>query len=136
MIPQPSSVSSSNVTPLYTEKTAEIDSVVSAGAEFEGNIVANKGVCIEGRLRGNITIKNQEGGVVVIAPGGHVTGNIVAPLVVLKEGGVLKGNINASKAVEIHGVFEGDLEYGGKICVGETAEICGTFMSSKRKPQA
>ncbi len=125
-----------NVQLIHPAGDAKIDSVVSSGAEFEGNIVANKGVRIDGRLKGNISIKNQEGGIVVIAAGGHVTGNITAPFVILEEGGTLKGNIESTTAVEINGAFEGDLMYGGKISVGETADLCGTFMSSKRKPPA
>ena len=125
-----------NIHALRPVSDAQIDSVVSSGAEFEGNIVANKGVRIDGKIKGNITIKNQDGGIVVIESGGQVTGNIVAPFVILEEGGTLKGNIESAKSVEINGIFEGDLMYGGKISVGENAEICGTFMSSKRKPAA
>jgi len=122
-----------NVHQLHVDSEAKIDSVVSSGAEFEGNIVANKGVRIDGKLKGNITIKNQEGGIVVIPSGGQVFGNIVAPLVIIEEGGLLHGNINAACAVELNGTFVGDLVYGGKILVGANADICGMLMNSARK---
>lgn len=126
----------SNIQLLHPVSEAKVDSVISSGAEFEGNIIANKGVRIEGKLKGNVTIKNQEGGIVIVAAGGYLTGNITAPLVVVEEGGTVKGNIESAKAVDIQGALEGDLVYGGKISVGDNAEICGAFMSSKRKPSA
>lgn len=124
---------SPKVVPLRNDEAAQIDSIISAGAEFEGDILANKGIRIDGHLRGNITLKNQEGGIVVVAAGGQVTGNITAPNVVLETGGTIKGNIIAVKAVDLNGVLEGDLEYSGKISVGGEAEICGMIMTSKRK---
>jgi cytoskeletal protein CcmA (bactofilin family) len=84
------------------------ESVIAANITIEGKIEGSGNVRIAGRFKGDVRID----GNFSIDPGAHLTGQVVAGIVVV--GGELQGNIESAKRVDVleGGVIVGDVKAG------------------------
>jgi cytoskeletal protein CcmA (bactofilin family) len=83
-------------------------------ADSEGIVVIGKGTKITGQISDCAKLEIQ----------GTVEGTIVADALVVREGGVVKGDVRASHA-EIHGLFEGQLAVRDVLDVRGTGHVQG-----------
>ena len=84
------------------------ESVIAANLTIEGKIEGSGNVRIAGRFKGDVRID----GNFTIEPGAHLTGQVLAGIVVV--GGELQGNIESAKRVDVQegGVIVGDVKAG------------------------
>jgi cytoskeletal protein CcmA (bactofilin family) len=84
------------------------DSVIAANLTIEGKIEGSGNVRMAGRFKGDVRID----GNFTIEPGAHLTGQVLAGIVVV--GGELQGNIESAKRVDVleGGVIVGDVKAG------------------------
>ncbi len=84
------------------------DSVIAANLTIEGKIEGSGNVRMAGRFKGDVRID----GNFTIEPGAHLTGQVLAGIVVV--GGELQGNIESAKRVDVQegGVIVGDVKAG------------------------
>jgi cytoskeletal protein CcmA (bactofilin family) len=84
------------------------ESVIAANLTIEGKIEGSGNVRMAGRFKGDVRID----GNFSIEPGAHLTGQVLAGIVVV--GGELQGNIESAKRVDVQegGVIVGDVKAG------------------------
>jgi cytoskeletal protein CcmA (bactofilin family) len=84
------------------------ESVIAANLSIEGKIEGTGNVKMAGRFKGDVRIDGNFN----IEPGAHVTGQVLAGIVVV--GGELQGNIESAKRVDVleGGVIVGDVKAG------------------------
>lgn len=84
------------------------ESVIAANLSIEGKIEGTGNVKMAGRFKGDVRID----GNFSIEPGAHLTGQVLAGIVVV--GGELQGNIESAKRVDVleGGVIVGDVKAG------------------------
>jgi cytoskeletal protein CcmA (bactofilin family) len=84
------------------------ESVIAANLSIEGKIEGTGNVKIAGRFKGDVRID----GNFSIEPGAHLTGQVLAAIVVV--GGELQGNIEAARRVDVleGGIIVGDVKAG------------------------
>ena len=84
------------------------DSMIAANITIEGKIEGSGNVLIAGRFKGDVRIDGNFN----IEPGAHLTGQVLAGVVVV--GGELQGNIESAKRVDVldGGVIVGDVKAG------------------------
>ncbi len=84
------------------------ESVIAANLSIEGKIEGSGNVRMAGRFKGDVRID----GNFSIDPGAHLTGQVLAAVVVV--GGELQGNIENAKRVDVleGGVIVGDVKAG------------------------
>jgi len=84
------------------------ESVIAANLSIEGKIEGTGNVRIAGRFKGDVRIDGNFN----IEPGAHLTGQVLAAIVVV--GGELQGNIESAKRVDVleGGVIVGDVKAG------------------------
>jgi cytoskeletal protein CcmA (bactofilin family) len=84
------------------------ESVIAANLTIEGKIEGSGNVRMAGRFKGDVRID----GNFSIEPGAHLTGQVLAAVVVV--GGELQGNIESAKRVDVleGGVIVGDVKAG------------------------
>jgi len=84
------------------------ESVIAANLSIEGKIEGTGNVKLAGRFKGDVRID----GNFSIEPGAHLTGQVLAGIVVV--GGELQGNIESAKRVDVQegGVIVGDVKAG------------------------
>ena len=82
------------------------ESVIAANLTIEGKIEGSGNVRIAGRFKGDVRIDGNFN----IEPGAHLTGQVLAGIVVV--GGELQGNIDAAKQLDVlsTGVIVGDVK--------------------------
>src|SRR6202140_5323078 len=82
------------------------ESVIAANLTIEGKIEGSGNVRMAGRFKGDVRID----GNFSIEPGAHLTGQVLAGIVVV--GGELQGNIESAKRVDVQegGVIVGDVK--------------------------
>ena len=85
--------------------------LIATGATIEGNVHFSGTLELEGAVNGAIHGSQEGHSVVRILPGGHVHGDVHAPIVVVN--GVVSGNVYSSEHVELaaRAVIRGDVEY-------------------------
>src|ERR1700722_13450033 len=83
-------------------------SVIAANLTIEGKIEGSGNVRIAGRFKGDVRIDGNFN----IEPGAHLTGQVLAGIVVV--GGELQGNIESAKRVDVQegGIIVGDVKAG------------------------
>ena len=83
-----------------------LDTLIGSKTIFEGVLMSNESICIEGTVKGKIECR----GSVVVGQGGKVKADIVAENVLV--GGRVNGNITAENKLEITstGRVKGDIE--------------------------
>lgn len=72
-----------------------VNTILGAGTEFTGDLVAKDTARVDGTIRGNI----QSEGMIIIGTTGHVEGNIFAQEVSVA--GMIKGDIHAKSRLEV-----------------------------------
>lgn len=84
------------------------ESIIAANLSIEGKIEGSGNVRIAGRFKGDVRIDGNFN----IEPGAHLTGQVLAAIVVV--GGELQGNIESAKRVDVleSGVIVGDVKAG------------------------
>jgi len=84
------------------------ESVIAANLTIEGKIEGSGNVRMAGRFKGDVRIDGNFN----IDPGAHLTGQVLAHVVVV--GGELQGNIESAKRVDVleGGVIVGDVKAG------------------------
>jgi cytoskeletal protein CcmA (bactofilin family) len=84
------------------------ESVIAANLTIEGKIEGSGNVRIAGRFKGDVRIDGNFN----IEPGAHLTGQVLAGIVVV--GGELQGNIESAKRVDVQegGIIVGDVKAG------------------------
>jgi len=84
------------------------ESVIAANLTIEGKIEGAGNVRMAGRFKGDVRID----GNFSIEPGAHLTGQVLAGIVVV--GGELQGNIESAKRVDVQegGIIVGDVKAG------------------------
>ena len=84
------------------------ESVIAANLTIEGKIEGSGNVRMAGRFKGDVRIDGNFN----IEPGAHLTGQVLAAIVVV--GGELQGNIESAKRVDVleGGVIVGDVKAG------------------------
>jgi cytoskeletal protein CcmA (bactofilin family) len=84
------------------------DSIIAANLSIEGKIEGTGNVRIAGRFKGDVRIDGNFN----IEPGAHLTGQVLAGIVVV--GGELQGNIESAKRVDVleGGIIVGDVKAG------------------------
>ena len=100
---------------LKRDKTPNnLDTVIGSKTAFEGVLVSNESVCIEGSVKGRVECR----GSIVVGQGGKVKADIIAESAVI--GGQVTGNIRVKKKLEItsSGRVMGDIETSSLI-IGE-----------------
>ena len=104
------------------EKSLSLDTLIGANTVFEGSILSERSVCVEGSIRGRIEAKGE----VVVGRQGKVEADIYADSVMV--GGQIIGNINARSRLEITatGRVTGDIE-ATRITVAEGGIVDGSF---------
>jgi cytoskeletal protein CcmA (bactofilin family) len=89
-----------------SKATDNLDTLIGNKTIFEGILISNESITIEGTVKGKIECK----GSVVVGQGGKVKAEIVAGNVLV--GGRVNGNITAKDKLEITstGIVKGDIE--------------------------
>ena len=84
------------------------ESVIAANLTIEGKIEGSGNVRMAGRFKGDVRIDGNFN----IEPGAHLTGQVLAGIVVV--GGELQGNIESAKRVDVQegGIIVGDVKAG------------------------
>jgi cytoskeletal protein CcmA (bactofilin family) len=90
---------------MSSEKIGSVDTILGAGSDFKGQIIAKGTIRIDGRVEGNVS--SEEG--IIIGEKGTVKGNVSAKTVLIT--GKVNGNVNAAKRLEIMpvGQLQGDI---------------------------
>jgi cytoskeletal protein CcmA (bactofilin family) len=94
--------------------------ITSVAGETEGIVVIGRGTKISGQIADCAKLEIQ----------GTVEGTIVADSIVVREGGVVKGEVRAVHA-EIHGLFEGQLVVQDTLDVRGTGHVEGDLSYGK-----
>lgn len=83
-----------------------VDTIIGCKTIFEGTILSNEGICIEGTVKGRIECK----GNVVVGRGGKITADIIADNAFIA--GQVDGNIKVKNRLEIttSGKLTGNIE--------------------------
>ena len=91
-----------------------LDTIIGSKTVFEGVLLSNESVCIEGTVKGKVECK----GNIVVGQGGKVKADIIAENAFI--GGQVNGNIKVKKKLEItsSGKVKGDIETASLI-IGE-----------------
>jgi cytoskeletal protein CcmA (bactofilin family) len=91
-----------------------LDTIIGSKTVFEGVLLSNESVCIEGTVKGKVECK----GNIVVGKGGKVKADIIAENAFI--GGQVNGNIKVKKKLEItsSGIVKGDIETASLI-IGE-----------------
>lgn len=116
---------SSKDTTITAEVIAELlknGSLIAKGCRFKGELVLEGGIKIDGELEGSVLV-NGPAALVYVSETGRVTGEIRAANVVID--GQVKGQVRADHRATVYGKLEGDIYYGEKLVVEESADING-----------
>ncbi len=84
-------------------KSSPMDTLIGAGTVFEGDIVSDRSIAIEGRVKGRIMAKGD---------------------VVVGSEAIVEAEI-ATENIEVYGHVTGNIRAGGRLEVGATARIVG-----------
>jgi cytoskeletal protein CcmA (bactofilin family) len=66
--------------------------IIGAGAEVKANLAA-RSIVISGAVTGNVTAADR----IDLHPAGSITGDVVSPRLVVAEGAMIKGKVNAGR---------------------------------------
>jgi cytoskeletal protein CcmA (bactofilin family) len=88
------------------QRAGEVHTLIGKGSEFDGKLIFEGQVRIDGKFSGQINTKD----VLVIGEGARVMAEISAGTVIVN--GVVEGNIKAAQLIELHqpGRVKGNLE--------------------------
>ena len=106
-----------------------VDTIIGCKTIFEGILLSNESICIEGAVKGKIECK----GNVVVGKGGKVKGDIIADNAFI--GGQVNGNIKVKNRLEITsaGKVTGDIETSSLV-IGDGVFFEGSCHMTGTKP--
>lgn len=81
-----------------------IDTLIGVTTDMKGDISFAGGLRIDGKLRGNITARNDDNSTLVMSENAQVTGDISVPHMIVN--GKIKGNVRAVERLELQGKAE------------------------------
>jgi cytoskeletal protein CcmA (bactofilin family) len=120
-------------TPLLIPSFESFDSMLGAGSEIHGRLVANKSIRIDGIVYGNVeTPPGMTDITVALGETAKIYGDITAPRILI--GGYVEGNVYGSERVELHAkaVVNGDVSYL-ELGIEPGAEIVGLMVKKATK---
>lgn len=135
--PPPAATSNNIQTSAARAVTSKETIAASTSADTAGIVIIGKGTKITGQITDCAKLEIQ----------GTVEGTIVADVLIVREGGVVKGDVRAAHA-EIHGLFEGQLavrdvldvrgtgHVEGDLSYGRLAVAMGGYISGKVSSEA
>ena len=95
-----------------TTKACEtIDTLIGLKTEIQGDIAFSGGLRIDGKVRGNITVKGEANSTLVLSEHASVIGNVDVPHMIVN--GEIEGNVKSIERVELQPKAEikGDVQY-------------------------
>jgi len=89
----------------------KVDTVVGAGAKFDGKLEIQGGIRVDGKIKGNLKVQ----GLLVIGKTGHVEGEVFSKDALV--GGTILGKIKVENKIEFQSgaSFEGELTCKGLV---------------------
>jgi cytoskeletal protein CcmA (bactofilin family) len=110
------------------KREEKVDTVIGAGAKFDGNLEIQGGIRIDGKLKGNLKVQ----GLLVIGKTGQVEGEIFAKDALV--GGIVLGKIRVENKIEFQSgaSFEGELVCKGLV-IQEGVKFDGTCSMTKEQ---
>lgn len=108
-----------------------VDTIIGCKTIFEGILLSQEGICIEGIIKGKIECK----GNVVVGKGGKIKADIIADNAFIA--GQVDGNIKVKNRLEItsSGKVTGDIETSSLV-IGDGVFFEGSCHMTGRKPNA
>ncbi len=88
-----------------------IDCLIGAGTVIEGNITFTGGLRVDGQVRGNVTVADDQAGTLVLSEQAQIEGEIHVSHAVIN--GTVKGPVHASEYLELQAKANvtGDVRY-------------------------
>lgn len=80
-----------------TQNTGEINALLGQGTEFEGKLLFDGHVRIDGKFSGQVISKD----VLILGEGAEVNAEIEVGTLIIR-GGLLRGNVRAAEVVEVY----------------------------------
>ncbi|NOZ10315.1 MAG: polymer-forming cytoskeletal protein [Gammaproteobacteria bacterium] len=110
-----------------------IDTLIGHHTELKGDIVFTGGLRIDGKVRGNVTAKDDSSSMLVVSDQGQVDGSVNVAHVVIN--GVVNGNLNSSGTVELQSKanISGDLNYR-QLRMDLGAAVNGNLVCDQERP--
>jgi len=107
--------------------------LIAPGAVIDGTITFAGILEVEGRVNGNICAVDDDQAVVRVLPGGHVHGNVSAPLIVVN--GTVNGNVHSTDHAELapRAVINGDVRYN-LLEMSKGAQVNGRLLFNGGSP--
>ena len=92
--------------------TTQINSLIGVGSEIHGNISFSAGLRIEGVVRGNVTLQENQSGLLVVGEQGRILGDVHVSHLIID--GEIEGSVYTSELLQIGdtGKVRGDMQYG------------------------
>ncbi|MGL4344355.1 MAG: bactofilin family protein [Cellulosilyticaceae bacterium] len=91
------------------EKLGTVETLIAMDVELTGDLVCEKSIRIEGKIKGNISSKGK---------------------VIIGEKALIEGNIHA-KSIVVYGKIEGNVEVQDSLEIMETGELYGELIAPK-----
>lgn len=91
--------------------TQTVETLIGGQVEIRGDITFSGGLYVEGKVFGSVVIEEGSSGVLTIAEGGLIQGEVRAPVVIIA--GELRGDVYASDRIELanNSQVEGNVHY-------------------------
>lgn len=107
---------------------ARFATVIGEGTVIQGNLLAGNGLRVDGRITGDIDLREDADAVLAIGEQGHVEGNIRADRIII--GGTVQGNIEARDWVELRNGsrISGDIHYK-TLSIEPGAQVAGKLLN-------
>jgi len=88
-----------------------IDTLIGAKTEFKGDIVFSGGLRIDGKIKGDITVKGEANSTLILSEHAVVIGNVTVPHMIVN--GTIKGDVRCSEHITLQPKAEivGDVSY-------------------------
>ena len=116
-----------------TEKPCNtIDTLIGVTTDMKGDIVFSGGLRIDGKIKGNITARNDDNSTLVLSENAVVTGDVNVPHMIVN--GKIKGNVRSVERLELQNKAEivGDVAY--KVLeIAAGAQVVGTLTRMNEK---
>lgn len=115
-------------TPTLEAQDASFSTVIGEGAVIQGNLLADGGVRVDGKITGDIDIQGSGEAVLAIGQQGNVQGNIRGHRIIIS--GTVQGNIEALDWIELRdgSRISGDIHYG-TLSIEPGARVAGQLLN-------
>lgn len=76
-----------------------IDTLIGAKTDIKGDITFSGGLRIDGKVRGNVTVKGDINSTLVLSENAQIVGHVTAPHII--SNGSIKGNVRCAERLEL-----------------------------------